>query len=306
MTKYTFKIQKRAFAEDGSDARITNPETFADAAEEALNKVDVAVKLYLDDVEQTSLTLGDTETDLSMTVDLSVGSHDIRVVPQKDPVVATDVMMNQFLIDDQPAVTTQWDFNNQIFGVASTLRQKLAWPQWPPAPNAHNKIWYGSLVSTQNADYSLSGIFYRPCIVSDHQSEWHLTVTRTGDGKLWIDNPESTESILYDSTANYRYYFAQQESISREDADTAQWYQLSGDSSLLSLYEAEGDNSSVTGMYYKGQGTYNENLEMIDSSTDQSLESDNRLVIWTFEEYNQYQYAKWYHENYSVTPFTTT
>lgn len=306
MTKYTFKIQKRALAEDGSDPRITSVETFDDSAEEALNKVDVEVKLYLDDVEQTSVTLGDTVTDLSMTVDLSVGSHQIRVVPQKDPIIATDVMMNQFLIDDQPAVTTQWDFNNQILGTTSTLRQKLAWPQWPSAPLAHNYIWYGSQVSTENSDYDLSGVFYRPCIVSDHQSEWHLTVTRTADGKLWINNPEDSDSILYDSTADYRYYFTRQENISKEDADAAGWYQVSDMSSLLNLYEAEGDNSSVTGMYYKGQGTYNANLEMVDISIDTAQESENRLVIWTFQEYNNYQYTKWYHENYSVTPIITT
>ena len=297
MTKYTFKIQKRTLVEqEGSDARITSPEVFEDSTQKNLSLVDVDVAIYLDDVVQTTVTLGDSETDLSFTADLSVGEHTIRIVPQKDPIVATDVMVNQFLIDDEVAVATQYDFNNKIYGTESTLRQLLALPHLPGSPKNHNKVWYGSTISTLDSTLNLSGFFYRPCIVSDKQSEWVLTVNKTSNGILWFHNPEDKDSIMYDSTLSYQYYFCREEDIAYDNPDNDY---------ILMKQDYDDDPTLIDSstILFRGAGTYDEMLYFVDESLDTAMESSNRIVAFSASEFNQLEYARWYHLNYSVNPF---
>lgn len=286
MTTYKIKINKRTVVETAdSSVFMGDAESFADSTIETLSKQDIDVSVYLDDVSKHTVTLTDAGATLQFDADLSEGEHTIKVVPSKDPVSYTDVAVDQVLIDDQLIVMTQWDFNNQIYGTTSTLRQLLADPQKGP----HQYVWWGTTASTTDSTLNLPGVFYRPRIVSDTQSEWHWTFTKTSSGKIWISNPGDTNDILYDSTASHTYYACQPQQIFMDTA--TDWGATEEDSSTSP---------------WQGPGTYNATLNYVSNSLDESQETDSLIVLYSQADYFSYKFNSWYHNSYTVTPITVT
>lgn len=295
MTTYKIQISKRSVVElEDSSAWIGARETFADSTAEIRAQQDVDVAVYLDDALKHTVTLTDAGATLEFTADIAEGEHTIRVVPAKSPIHQTDVCVDKILIDDQVMVLTQWDFNNQILGTASTLKQQLADPQH----QTHQYVWWGTMV-TNDSSYDLAGHFYRPKIVSDHQGEWHWTFTKTSAGKLWTSAPGDTDDLLYDSTAQHTYYACtpQQEFMT----DIAAWTTWVG-----KIYNDSTERADSAVITYQGPGTYDSTLTLVNDSLDQSVDPQNQVVILSYAEFSQLQFNQYYHNTYSHTAITVT
>ena len=280
MSTYKIKLSKRSQVElEDSSIWVGDAEVFGDSATEIASSQDITVKVYFDDVEKNSVTVTDSGATLQFDQDASVGDHRIRVVPDAGQ---TDVCVDSILIDDKTVVMTQYDFNNKILGTTSTARQVLSDGQ----VCTHNYVWWGTMV-TNDSSYDLPGKFYRPKIVSDHRGQWHWDFTKTSNNRIWCSYTGDTNDILYDSTAQHTYYACEPQEIFNDTA--------------VGWGADELDSSSNP---YIGPGTYDADLIYVDSSWDETQESDSRLVIISKAEYLTFKFAKWYHANYTVKPIT--
>lgn len=315
MSTYKFTINKRSVVDlEDSSPYYGDPETHADSSTEINAQKDIPVTVYLDDVEKHSVTLTDAGATLQFDADVSEGEHTIRIVPQKDPIHQTDVCVDTFAIGDVTCVTTQYDFDSQILGTASTLRQKLSMGNAQP----HNYVWYG-VMRTADASTDLDGPFYRPKIVSDVQGEWQFTFTKTASGHIWTSNPGDTDDILYDSTAQHTYRFvaaydhatvdAAYATYQNTDVLVADWHDSSTDSSTA-YYSQEFKQSEIDQSPWQGPGTYELNsdnqLAYVNDTIDQSTETADRVVIFSLNEYMDFVKGRWYHDNYTVTSITVS
>jgi len=290
MSTYTFNIQKRPTVDDSTYTQYQ--ESFDSAKEANAAMVDVSVAITLDGVTKHTITLGDSAADLTFDADLSTGDHVIRIVPQKTPTVATDVVVNSFAIGSDTCCLTTYNFNAIINGTASTVRQMLADPQaqWNNHHNNHTYVWWGEMV-TVDSTYDLSGDFYRPAIVSDHAGEWKFNFTKTSDGDIWMTHYGDITSVMYDSTELHDYYFCKKPANASESLE-----------SLIANYY----NDSTTVQGFHGAGSYDADLVWLDSSLDQTAEDDNRIVVFSETEYDNLLFNQWYHKNYTVTKISVT
>ncbi len=290
MSTYTFNIQKRPTVDDSTYTQYQ--ESFDSAKEANAAMVDVSVAITLDGVTKHTITLGDSAADLTFDADLSTGDHVIRIVPQKTPTVATDVVVNSFAIGSDTCCLTTYNFNAIINGTASTVRQMLADPQaqWNNHHNNHTYVWWGEMV-TVDSTYDLSGDFYRPAIVSDHAGEWKFNFTKTSDGDIWMTHHGDITSVMYDSTELHDYYFCKKPANASESLE-----------SLIANYY----NDSTTVQGFHGAGSYDADLVWLDSSLDQTAEDDNRIVVFSETEYDNLLFNQWYHKNYTVTKISVT
>ena len=318
MSTYKFTINKRHIvaATDSSDMASTFLETHPDAETEALAQRDIDVSIYLDDVLKHTVTLTDAGATLQFDADVSQGEHTIKICAPKDPIQSTDICVDQFIIGDTVCVASQWDFNNQVFGTTSTLRQKCASHNYTP----HAYVWWGRVIHSDSS-LDLPGPFYRAGIVSDHQAEWHMDFTRTADGKIWISQPGDTDHILWDSTAQHTYYFVGQgtDQATVDAAYVAYEDELYPsvsfeDSSIVGNFtgdETEGvTRKHVHVSLYNGPGTYqfdsNNHLNFVSASIDEASEDENNIVCLTAGEHLVALKHHWYHRNYTVTPITVS
>ena len=290
MSTYTFNIQKRPTVDDSTYTQYQ--ESFDSAKEANAAMVDVSVAITLDGVTKHTITLGDSAADLTFDADLSTGDHVIRIVPQKTPTVATDVVVNSFAIGSDTCCLTTYNFNAIINGTASTVRQMLADPQaqWNNHHNNHTYVWWGEMV-TVDSTYDLSGDFYRPAIVSDHAGEWKFNFTKTSDGDIWMTHYGDITSVMYDSTELHDYYFCKKPANASESLE-----------SLIANYY----NDSTTVQGFHGAGSYDADLVWLDSSLDETAEDDNRIVVFSETEYDNLLFNQWYHKNYTVTKISVT
>jgi len=290
MSTYTFNIQKRPTVDDSTYTQYQ--ESFDSAKEENAAMVDVSVAITLDGVTKHTITLGDSPADLTFDADLSTGDHVIRIVPQKAPTVATDVVINSFAIGSDICCTTTYNFNAIINGTVSTVRQMLADPQsqWNHHNDNHTYVWWGEMI-TVDSTYDLAGDFYRPAIVSDHAGEWKFNFTKTSDGDIWMSHHGDITSPMYDSTALHDYYFCKKPANASENLE-----------SLMANYY----NDSTTVQGFIGAGSYDADLVWLDSSLDETAEDDNRIVVFSEAEYENLLFNQWYHKNYTVTKISVT
>ena len=282
------------------------PETHENAEIEALAQRDIDVSIYLDDVLKHTVTLTDAGATLQFDADITAGDHIIKICAPKDPIQQTDICVDKFLVNDTVVVASQYDFNNVIFGTASTLRQKLSLHNAQP----HDYVWYGRMVNNDSS-LNLDGIFYRPGIVSDHQGEWHFEFTKTASGHIWMTKTGDTTDILFDSTAQHTYHFVAK-GTDQTTVDTAYETHLSQTVSYTTS-----DSSTVTGtqreaddMSFDGPGTYrfdSDNfLRLVSDSMDEAGEDETNIVVLTLSEHANFVKQNWYHLNYTVTPITVT
>lgn len=292
MSTYKFNITKRHIMQStDSSLQAATPETFTDAEQESLAQRDIAVSIYLDDVLKHTVTLTDAGATLQFDADITVGDHTIKICAPKDPIQQTDICVDKFLVNDTVVVASQYDFNNVIFGTASTLGQKLSLHNAQP----HDYIWYGRMVNN-DPSLNLDDMFYRPGIVSDHQGEWHFEFTKTASGHIWMTKTGDTTDILFDSTAQHTYHFVAA-SISQSTIDS-EWetYRV-----------AQQADSSLS--RWQGPGTYTVEstaLAFLNDSIDQSADDATQMVVLSEAEYNELSKGLWYHNNYTVTPITVT
>lgn len=292
MSTYKFNITKRHIMQStDSSLQAPTPETFTDAEQESLAQRDIDVSIYLDDVLKHTVTLTDAGATLQFDADITVGDHTIKICAPKDPIQQTDICVDKFLVNDTVVVASQYDFNNVIFGTASTLGQKLSLHNAQP----HDYIWYGRMVNN-DPSLNLDDMFYRPGIVSDHQGEWHFEFTKTASGHIWMTKTGDTTDILFDSTAQHTYHFVAA-SISQSTIDS-EWetYRV-----------AQQADSSLS--RWQGPGTYTVEstaLAFLNDSIDQSADDATQMVVLSEAEYNELSKGLWYHNNYTVTPITVT
>ena len=332
MSAYRFNINKRHIvaATDSSNMAVGMAETFEDPTKEADAQRDIDVSIYLDDVLKDTVTLTDAGATLQFGANISAGEHTIRITAPKHSIQSTDICVDQFFIGKDLCVASQWDFNNQVFGTTSTLRQKCA----PHNAQGHDYVWWGRVVHNDSSR-DVSGLFYRPCIVSEHRAEWHMDFTRTADGKIWISQPFKTYHMLWDSTAQHVYYFVSQQDLQNEyfvgqystnqatvdaayDAyqDEYIWDYVFADSSTMHCHTASDaamENCTRRAAHeqsFEGFGTYqfdsNNHLNFVSASIDKSAEDANNIVCLTFSEHAEVLKQHWYHRNYTVTPITVT
>jgi len=293
MSTYKFQINKRHIvaATDSSHLASTFLETHPDAETEALSQRDIDVSIYLDDVLKHTVTLTDAGATLQFDADISQGDHTIKICAPKDPIQQTDICVDTFYIGDTVCVASQWDFNNQVLGTTSTLRQKVSLHNAQP----HDYVWWGHVVHNDSS-LDLPGPFYRAGIVSDHQAEWHFEFTKTASGHIWMTKTGDTTDILFDSTAQHTYHFVAA-SISQSTIDS-EWetYRV-----------AQQADSSLS--RWQGPGTYTVEstaLAFLNDSIDQSADDATQMVVLSEAEYNELSKGLWYHNNYTVTPITVT
>lgn len=309
MSTYKFNINKRHIvaATDSSQFAATIPETHPDAETEALAQRDIDVSIYLDDVLKHTVTLTDAGATLQFDADITAGDHTIKICAPKDPIQQTDICVDQFLIGDTVCVASQWDFNNQVFGTTSTLRQKIA----PHNAQPHDYVWYGHVVHNDSS-LNLPGVFYRAGIVSDHQAEWHFDFTKTADGKIWMNNPGDTDHILWDSTAQHTYLFVAQ-GPDQTSVDAA--YETYTSQEILNFQTNDSSTTTTTRFEaniatYDGPGTYQIDgdnfFRLSNTSIDEASEDENSIVFVTLSQLLDASKQHWYHRNYTVTPIIVT
>ena len=315
MSTYKFNITKRFIVQaTDSSHQAPSAETFDDSAKEIAAQQDIDVKIYLDDVEKHSVTLTDAGATLQFDADIAAGEHTIKICAPKDPIQSTDICVDKFIVGDTTAVASQYDFNNVIFGTASTLRQKLS----SHNVRHHDYVWYGRMVNNDSS-LNLDGIFYRPCIVSDHLGEWHFEFTKTASGHIWTTQTGDTTDILYDSTAQHTYRFVDANDIAAVDAaydtrldtdvEVSDWQSDSTDSSAIdsSQYRKQWE---IDVSPWQGPGTYqldSDNiLQLVSDSIDHAGEDQTNVVILTLSEFRDFVKQNWYHSNYTVTPITVS
>jgi len=281
MSTYKFKLSKRYLvSQDDSSAWAPNAESYADSTSETQSKQDIDVGLYLDDVLKHTITVTDSGGTLEFTETIAQGAHTIRIVPIKDPVQYTDVCVDQLIIDDVVTVATQYDYNARVSGTASTLRQKLAYPNHKP----FNYIWWGNTIANDSS-LNLEGPFYRPTIVADHQSAWVWDFNITASGMIWFQDHGTITDIMYDSSAQHTYYLAQVSSDSMDIIDNDIF-----------------DSSTAPEDDHAGSGTYqldsNNDFVKLSDSMDESAEDANSIVIYTVDEQvNLYNVSLWHQSN---------
>lgn len=287
MSTYKFKLSKRYIvARDDSSAWSPDQDSTIDSTQQQ----DIAVSLYLDDELKHTVTVTDAGATLEFTQTIAQGAHTIRIVPAKDPIQHTDVCVDQLIIDDVTTQTTQWDYNNQIDGTASTLRQLLAYPNHQP----HSYIWYGNTIANDST-LNLEGPFYRPTIVAAHQSEWVWDFNITASGKIWFQDSGDITDMLYDSTAQHTYYLC---AVTDSQETIRTWYDGMNDSTVEShaLYQG-------AGTYYIDSNNY---LEQASDSVDESAEDANSVVLYSVNEHTQFTGCYQWHQNNSMTVITIT
>ena len=291
MSTYKFKISKRYIvARDDSSLQAPSAESFADSSLEIASQQDVDVSVYLDDVLKHTVTVTDAGGTLEFTADLADGPHTIRIATAKDPIPATDVCVDQLLIDDVVAVGTQYNYNAVVAGTTSTLRQMSAYPNAQP----FDYIWWGNTIANDSS-LNLNGPFYRPTIVADHQSEWVWDFNKTADGNIWFLEQGDVTDMLFDSTAQHTYYL-NQKATSQDDIKT--WYNGIDDST---------DSSELD---YTGAGTYSidsaGDLVNLSDSIDETAEDNNSIVIYNVGEHTQIIGAYKWHQSNSVSQIVVT
>lgn len=259
---------------------------------------DLNVAVMLDGVQVTSGTLTDSELTLSFTSDMSAGNHTIKIVPDR---VHGAVQLSTASIDGNQINATQWDLNNQISGTASTVRQLCS----RPMATLFSNIWWGICDSTYDPGTYCPGPF-NPCIiVCDHQSWWQWDFTVTDSKKIWFTHTGDTESVMYDSSEDHRYLVVQHESGTfTTDAVTIDTYNstlndpMYGDSSAY--------DSGAFGWSFIGPGSYDSQLQYIDSNLDETSEDDNRIVCLSASDFNYRIHYKYWYANNSLTVITVT
>jgi len=319
MSTYKFDISKRHIValEDSSQFASTIPETHPDSSTEIAAQQDIEVKVYLDDVEKHSVTLTDSGATLQFDADVSTGDHVIKIKSPKDPIAQTDICVDRFWIGTTQCVASQWDFNNQVLGTTSTLRQKVSVHN----DQQHDYVWWGQVVHNDSS-LDLPGPFYRAGIVSDHQAEWHFHFTRTAAGKIWTNNPGDTDHLLWDSTAQHTYYFV----AKGTDQATVDAAYETYENEVVAEHSVFDDSSTTAGTpyadstantrkhvhvgLYEGPGTYqfdsDNDLKYVSDSIDDASEDANNIVCITAAEHGDMIKQHWYHRNYTVTPITVT
>ena len=259
---------------------------------------DVSVVILLDDVQVTSGTLGSSELTLTFTADLSAGNHKIKIKPG---IVNGAVQLGTLTIDNKQVNATQWDLNNQISGTASTVRHDVA----RPISKEFSSVWWGTTDCNIDTGAAAPGPF-NPClIVCDHDSWWEWDFTVTDSKKIWFSHTGDTNSVLYDSTDDHRYYCVQH--VTGDfitDPVTIDTYNdtlndpLYGDSSAY--------DSGAFGWSFIGPGTYNDSLQYVSSSLDESAEDANKIVIMSANDFNYFMQYKYWHANNNLTVITVT
>jgi len=287
MSTYKFKLSKRHIVSQ-DDSSVWSPDQ--DSTIDSTQQQDIAMSLYLDDELKHTVTVTDSGATLEFTQTIAQGDHTIRIVAAKDPIQHTNVCVDQLIIDDVTTQTTQWDYNNQIDGTASTLRQKLAYPNARP----HNYIWYGNTI-TNDSTLNLEGPFYRPTIVADHQGEWVWDFTITASGKIWFQDRGDITDMLYDSTAQHTYYLC---AVTDSQVTVDTWYDGVNDSTVESQD------------LYQGVGTYyidsQDVLEQASDSVDESAEDANSLVLYNISEHTLFTGCYRWHQSNTMTVITVT
>jgi len=286
MSTYKFKLSKRYIvARDDSSAWSPDQDSTIDSTQQQ----DIAVSLYLDDELKHTVTVTDAGATLEFTQTIAQGAHTIRIVAAKDPIQHTNVCVDQLIIDDVTTQTTQWDYNNQISGTASTLRQLSAWPNARP----HSYIWYGNTI-TNDSTLNLEGPFYRPTIVADHQGEWVWDFNITASGKIWFQDSGDITDMLYDSTAQHTYYLC---------ATTA------SQDDVMDAWE-ETDDPTPMADRFTSAGTYSfdsaDDLVNVSDSVDESAEDANSVVLYSVSEQQEIVANHKWHQNNSITVITVT
>jgi len=306
MSTYKFTIIKRHIM-DASDSSQFAPSawSYADSTDEARSKLDIDVAIYLDDALKHTVTLTDSGATLQFDADVSVGDHTIAIKAPKSPIQQTNICVDQFLIGTDTCVASQYNFNNAVLGTTSTLRQMLSLNNAQP----HEHAWWGH-TEANDSSLNLVGLFYRPTIVSNHQSEWHMDFTKASNGTIWINNPGDVNDIMHDSTMQHTYYFVKTDDSASVDTaydsylSTERLNQEVGDST----YEST-TTDFIEGYNWQGPGTYaidSTNLVQQNDSIDISVEDANSVVVFSLTEYNELRKGLWYHRNYTVTPITVT
>ena len=296
MSTYKFNITKRHIMQSTDSSPLApTPETFSDADTEALARRDIDVSVYLDDVLKHTVTLTDAGATLQFDADITAGDHTIKICAPKDPIQNTDICVDKFLVDDTVVVASQYNFNNVIFGTASTLRQMVS----PHNSCSHDYIWYGRMVNNDSS-LNLDGMFYRPGIVSDLQGEWHFEFTKTASGHIWMTKTGDTDDILFDSTAQHTYRLVVANDHAVTDAAYAAWLNEPEGLSDSTIFTDDED--------WRGPGTYTQDsttLVQVNNNIN-TVEDANNIVILSLTEYRQHFKNLWYHRNYTVTPIITT
>ena len=305
MSTYKFTLNKRHIMEaDDSSQFAPDAWSYGDSTDEARSKQDIDVAVYLDAVLKHTVTLTDSGATLQFDADVSVGEHTIAIKAPKSPIQQTNICVDQFFIGSTLAVASHWDYNNQVSGTTSTLRQKLATHQHMP----HDYVWWGAMVNNDST-LNLNNIFYRPGIVSNHQGEWHMTFTKASNGTIWISQPGDVEHILWDSTAQHTYYFV----AKGTDQDTvdAAYTKYQGehiDDTIDSGSDSTATQVLLDNNRYLGPGTYKLDgnyLQNVSGSID-TTEDANNIVLVSLVEFFDAVKNHWYHRNYTVTPITVT
>lgn len=291
MSTYKFKLTKRYIvSRDDSSLHAPEPESFADSSAEIASQQDVDVSVYLDDVLKHTVTVTDAGGTLEFTADIADGPHTIRIATAKDPIPATDVCVDQLLIDDVVAVATQHNYNAVVSGTTSTLRQMCAYPNSQP----HDYVWWGNTIANDSS-LNLPGPFYRPTIVADWQSEWIWDFNKTADGNIWFLEQGDITDILFDSTAQHTHYLSQ---INTSQDDIKAWYNGIDDSTGSSTLD------------FTGVGTYGidsgEDLVYLSDSVDETAEDNNSIVVYDVNEHTQFIGAYKWHQVNSVNQITVT
>ena len=306
MSTYKFDLTKRHIVstEDSSEWSPTS-ESYSDSTDEVESQQDIDITVYLDDVAKATVTVGDAGVTASFDADVSASAHTIRIASPTDPTGKTNVCVDTMWIGDKKCVASQYNFNSAISGTTSTLRQMLSLCN----AQSHDHVWWGH-TQANDSTLNLVGPFYRPTIVANHASEWHMDFTKTASGRMWINNPGDVNDIMYDSTEQHTYYFVQADDSEAVDTAyasyraTPRYNQIMGDST----YE-ETSTGALDDYNWQGPGTYqldSTSLVQQNDSIDISVEDANSVVVFSLTEYNEMIKGLWYHRNYTVTPITVT
>ena len=306
MSTYKFELTKRHIVSTEDSSQYSpDAESYEDSADETESQQDIDITVYLDDVAKATVTVGDAGVTASFDADVSAAAHTIRIASPTDPTGKTNVCVDTMWIGDKKCVASQYNFNSAISGTTSTLRQMLSQCNAQP----HDHVWWGH-TQANDSTLNLVGPFYRPTIVANHASEWHMDFTKTASGRMWISNPGDVNDIMYDSTAQHTYYFVQADDSEAVDTawqsyrETVRGTQTVDDSTYENITQGHMED-----LLYKGPGTYatdSTSLVYQNNSIDISAEDANSVVVLSLPEYVELCKGLCYHRNYTVTPITLT
>lgn len=136
-----------------------------------------------------------------------------------------------------------------------------------------------------------------------------MTFTKSSNGTIWISQPGDVTHILWDSTAQHTYYFvAKGTDQDTVDAAYAKYQGEHIDDTFDSGTDSTQTQSFLDSDRYLGPGTYQVDgnyLQNVSSSID-TTEDGNNIVLVSLSEFNDAVKNHWYHRNYTVTPITVT